>query len=66
MIKRSLNLETYLNQLTEEASVSTSSHACKRKGKKNFLLSMPAITSPWNERAPAVMVDRWSKADLYA
>ena len=38
----------------------------REKKKKTFLLSMPAITSPWNERAPAVMVDRWSKADLYA
>ena len=38
----------------------------KKKKKKPFLLSMPAITSPWNEKAPAVMVDRWSKADLYA
>ena len=38
----------------------------KEREKKNFLLSMPAITSPWNERAPAVMVGRWSKADLYA
>lgn len=27
---------------------------------------MPAITSPWNKRALAVMVDRWSKADIYA
>ena len=30
MSKRSLNLGPYLNQLTEEASVSTSSHACKK------------------------------------
>ena len=40
--------------------------AKEREKKKTFLLSMPAITSPWNEKAPAVMVDRWSKADLYA
>lgn len=36
MIKRSLNLGTYLNQLTEEASVPTLSHSGKKKKKILF------------------------------
>ena len=59
MIKRSLNLETYLNQLTEEASVSTSSHACKRKKKKKKRKNLFFFRCPLSLRLGTRKLRRW-------